>query len=205
MLKIVLASRSPRRKKLLQQLGLIFEIFPSKAEEIPSTNAPNEVVVELAHQKAVEVAHHSPGALVIGADTIVVLAGKILSKPEHPQHAIEMLQALSGRTHTVYTGVSFVKTSNDGKITEKHSFYEETKVSFSKLSQAEIEKYVATGSPLDKAGAYGIQDDWGSVFVNRIEGDYYNVVGFPLNRFYNEIKHFEPKLLQYLAIPSQTE
>lgn len=202
MLKIVLASRSPRRKKLLEQLGISFNIVPSTNEEIITTQNPPVLVTDLAAQKAREVAHTISNALVIGADTIVVFNGEILGKPETPEHAKEMLYTLSGATHQVYTGVSFVKTDADGTIIKEHSFYEETKVQFSPLSGSEIEAYVASGSPLDKAGAYGIQDDWGAVFVKRIEGDYYNVVGFPLNRFYNELKDFEPTLLSKASIPN---
>ena len=202
MLKIVLASQSPRRKKLLDQLGLLFEIIPSTCDEVITSRNPTEVVTELASQKAMEVAGRIPDALVIGADTIVVHNGEILGKPESPAQAVEMLATLSGAVHQVYTGVSFVKTSSDGTIQQQHAFFEETKVEFSALSQDEIESYVATGSPMDKAGSYGIQDDWGAVFVKRIEGDYYNVVGFPLNRFYNELKNFEPNVLSTVSIPN---
>ena len=202
MLKIVLASQSPRRKKLLNQLGFRFEIIPSTCAEIITSTKPTQVVTELALQKATEVAHQTENALVIGADTIVVLNGAIIGKPDSPTHAHEMLQTLSGNTHQVYTGVAFVKTSSSGTIIQNYSFFEETEVEFSHLSDSEIQNYVATGSPLDKAGAYGIQDDWGAVFVKRIEGDYYNVVGFPLNRFYNELKHFAPELLKTITLPT---
>lgn len=201
MLKIILASQSPRRKKLLNQLGFIFEIIPSKKEETITSNNPVDIVSELSLQKAIDVASLASGALVIGADTIVVLNDEVLGKPKDEQEAITILSKLSGKVHSVFTGVSFVITNSDCGITSTHSFFEETKVHFSSLSLREIQLYVASGSPMDKAGAYGIQDDWGSLFVERIEGDYYNVVGFPLNRFYQELKTIEPTLLNSVQIP----
>ncbi len=201
MLKIVLASQSPRRKKLLSQLGFIFEIIPSKIEEIITSNVPVDIVNELSLQKAMDVATSVSNALVIGADTIVVLNGSILGKPKSEEEAVSILSMLSAKVHSVFTGVSFVITNSDKKISSTHSFFEETKVKFSSLSESEIQSYVASGSPMDKAGAYGIQDDWGSLFVERIEGDYYNVVGFPLNRFYQELKKIEPTLLNSVIIP----
>jgi len=201
MLKIVLASQSPRRKKLLSQIGFIFEIIPSNTEEIITSNNPIDIVNELSLQKAKDVATSVSNALVIGADTIVVLNGTVLGKPKSEEEAISILSMLSAKVHSVFTGVSFVITNSDKKISSTHSFFEETKVQFSSLSKSEIQSYVASGSPMDKAGAYGIQDDWGSLFVERIEGDYYNVVGFPLNRFYQELKKIEPTLLNSVIIP----
>jgi len=197
----VLASQSPRRKKLLSQIGFIFEIIPSNTEEIITSNNPIDIVNELSLQKAKDVATSVSNALVIGADTIVVLNGTVLGKPKSEEEAISILSMLSAKVHSVFTGVSFVITNSDKKISSTHSFFEETKVQFSSLSKSEIQSYVASGSPMDKAGAYGIQDDWGSLFVERIEGDYYNVVGFPLNRFYQELKKIEPTLLNSVIIP----
>lgn len=201
MLKVVLASQSPRRKKLLQQLGLIFEILPSNSEEDFTSEIPHEIVQQLALEKATDVAPKVNNALVIGSDTIVVLDGHILGKPVDKEDAFRILSMLSGKQHSVFTGVSFVKTDKNGDITDTHSFFEETIVRFSPLSDSEIWAYIHSGSPMDKAGAYGIQDDWGAVFVERIEGDYYNVVGFPLNRFYQEMKSFEPTLVNGIRIP----
>lgn len=201
MLKVVLASKSPRRKKLLTQLGLIFEIIPSDCEEIITSKDPVEIVCDLALQKATEIAGKVADALIIGADTIVVHNQQILGKPESAQEAITMLSTLSGDQHQVFTGVSFVQTNANAEIRQMHCFYEETKVRFSPLDESEIRSYVASGSPMDKAGSYGIQDDWGAVFVEEISGDYYNVVGFPLNRFYRELKIFAPDLLQTVIIP----
>ena len=201
MLKIVLASKSPRRKKLLQQLGLAFEIIPSTTEEVFTSSVPEEIVTSLALQKAEDVASEVSNALIIGSDTIVVQNNKILGKPGNAAEAQQMLSMLSGSMHTVYTGVSFVITDSEKSIINSYSFYEETKVWFSTLSDSEIDAYIASGSPMDKAGAYGIQDDWGAVFVEKIDGDYYNVVGFPLNRFYRELKNFEPSLVPLVSIP----
>ncbi|MBO6794354.1 MAG: septum formation inhibitor Maf [Balneolaceae bacterium] len=194
MLKIVLASQSPRRKKLLSQLGLTFDVKPSTCEEIITSNNPVEVVSSLSLQKAEEVSSRCANSLVIGSDTIVVLDGQILGKPENERNAIDMLNSLSGRQHSVFTGVALVTTNGQAEVVKSHTFVEETIVTFSELSIPEIESYVAGGSPMDKAGSYGIQDDWGSVFVEKIEGDFYNVVGFPLNRFYREMKEFEPQV-----------
>ncbi len=204
MLKIVLASQSPRRKKLLTQLGLIFEIIPSSIEEVITSNRPVDIVKELSLQKANDISSRVTNSLVIGADTIVVKDREILGKPTDEADAINMLSNLSGEAHSVFTGVSFVITDSNKETVSQYSFFEETKVWFSTLSENEIRSYVATGSPMDKAGSYGIQDDWGSVFVERIEGDYYNVVGFPLNRFYRELKKFQPDLLNSVVIPTHS-
>lgn len=193
MLKIVLASQSPRRKKLLNLLGIGFEVIPSNCEEIITSSDPVEVVKGLSMQKAEEVSSQLSDAFIIGADTIVVFNDQILGKPNSIQEAHEMLSLLSGNTHLVFTGVSVVKKEGN-KRQYNHSFSVETKVTFSALNSVEIDAYIETGSPMDKAGAYGIQDDWGSVFVERIEGDFYNVVGFPLNRFYQEMMNLEPSL-----------
>ena len=202
MLKIVLASQSPRRKKLLNQMGLIFEIIPSSVEEIITSDDPIEIVKDLSLKKAEDISRKMENTLVIGADTIVVKDGVILGKPLNQKNAISMLSELSGQQHSVFTGVSLVISDEQKQIITSLSFYEETKVWFSSLTQSEIKSYVASGSPMDKAGSYGIQDDWGSVFVERIEGDYYNVVGFPLNRFYRELKKIHPEILNSVVIPT---
>lgn len=201
MLKIVLASQSPRRKKLLEQIGLNFTVIPSTVDEVISYTSPIEIVIDLAVQKAQDVAKSAPNSLIIGADTIVVQNDRILGKPKNEHDAINMLKSLSDKKHSVFTGVSLLITGHDTVIKKSHSFFEETKVTFSALTDLEIKSYVASGSPMDKAGSYGIQDDWGSVFVERIEGDYYNVVGFPVNRFYQELKKLEPSLLNSVIIP----
>ena len=185
-------------------MGLIFEIIPSSVEEIITSDDPIEIVKNLSLQKAEDISQTMENTLVIGADTIVVKDGVVLGKPKDQKDAISMLSELSGQQHSVFTGVSFVITDEQKQIVSSLSFYEETKVWFSSLSNHEIKSYVASGSPMDKAGSYGIQDDWGSVFVERIEGDYYNVVGFPLNRFYRELKKIQPEILNSVVIPTQS-
>jgi septum formation protein len=193
MLKIVLASQSPRRKKLLSQLGIDFEVIPSNTDEIITSDDPIAIVKELSAQKSLEVSNHINNSIIIGSDTIVVFEGSILGKPKDKSDAFHMLSTLSNQTHSVFTGVSIIKKVN-GQIDEHYQFVEETKVTFSSLSTSEIDAYIDTGSPMDKAGAYGIQDDWGAVFVKEVQGDFYNVVGFPLNRFYQEMKALEPQI-----------
>ena len=178
---LVLASQSPRRRRLLEQLGLAFRVQVSPAEEVVADGeAPAAAVRRLALDKARPVAVQHPSALTLAADTEVVLDGRMLGKPGHPDEARAMLRRLSDRTHTVLTGLALVHPATERRVVA----CEATSVAFAALTEAEIEAYVATGSPLDKAGAYGIQDDYGAVFVRRIEGDYYNVVGLPLHRVY---------------------
>jgi septum formation protein len=182
---LVLASRSPRRQALLERLGLSFEVRPSPAEEVwPDGLAPAEGAERLAHEKAEPVAAEAPDALTLGADTVVVLGGAVLGKPANPDEARAMLRRLSGATHTVYTGIALLHPSSGRAVTA----HEATAVTFAPLTEDEVARYVATGSPLDKAGAYGIQDDHGALFVARIEGDYYNVVGLPLHRLYRVLR-----------------
>ena len=200
---IILASGSPRRKELLEQVGLEFEICPAKGEEVITTTIPHEAVLELSRQKAEEVAggiaayleHGIPSQLVgeakgqdilvIGADTVVAYGNKILGKPKDEENAREMLSLLSGNTHSVYTGVTCVFISADGK-TGEHSFYEKTDVSMCPMSQEQIKRYIATGEPMDKAGSYAIQGRC-AVYVRKIDGDYNNVVGLPVGRLYQEL------------------
>ncbi|MDR9419632.1 Maf family protein [Gracilimonas sp.] len=193
MSKIILASASPRRKKLLKQIGLSFDVFPSNAEEISSQEDPAKLVEELALLKARDVSSQFTNAFIIGADTIVVHNQQILGKPNNKTEAAEILRSLGGTIHSVYTGVAFVKVDKNGNNELEHSFHEQTKVTFSTLEESEIQAYIETGNPMDKAGAYGIQDDLGALFVEGIEGDFYNVVGLPLNRFYKEFKNKMPQ------------
>lgn len=181
--KVLLASGSPRRKQLLELIGMQFEVRESGYDEDSASYALPEVhVLELSEKKAAAVAENITKALVIGADTIVVLRGEILGKPRDPGEAKTMLKRLSGKTHTVYTGFAIMDLAS-GRVAND---YEKTEVSFRTLSDVEIDAYVATSSPLDKAGAYGIQDT-SAVFVSRIEGCFYNVVGFPLTKFYTSL------------------
>lgn len=164
-------------------------MVPSDADETwPDATPPGEAASEVALRKAAHVARQRPNALVLGADTVVVLDGAVLGKPPTPEAAAESLHALSGRTHTVYTGIALV---HGGREVRAH---EATDVTFAPVAEAEIDAYVATGSPMDKAGAYGIQDP-GALFVERVEGDFYNVVGLPLHRLYRTLQRELPDLL----------
>jgi septum formation protein len=182
---LVLASRSPRRRKLLEQTGVSFTVQVSPVDEvIPENTSPENIVRQLALEKAEAVAGDHLEAITLGADTIVVLNGAVLGKPVDETDAHRMLRMLSGNTHAVFTGLALVHPSSRRRITA----HEKTGVTFAELTDAEISAYVATGSPMDKAGAYGIQDDLGALFISRIDGDYYNVVGLPLHRFYQTLK-----------------
>ncbi len=188
---IILASQSPRRAHLLKQIGLTFSIQPSGiAEEIDFNISHEEHVKRLSLHKAEDVARKNEHGIVIGSDTIVVINGTVLGKPKSHSNAKEMLQLLSNKTHTVYTGFALV----DARSKKSYIDYEKTDVTFRKLGDAEIIHYIATGSPMDKAGAYGIQDDFGAVFVEKIVGDYYTVVGFPLAKFYIAFTQFTNEL-----------
>jgi len=177
---------------LLELLDLSFVVIPSHVEEIvPEGLEPAGIVKELARQKAAPVSQQYSDALTLAADTIVVLDGDILGKPADAAEARSLLRRLSGQTHTVFTGLALAHPATD-RLSMSH---EATKVTFGRLSDEEIEAYVATGSPLDKAGAYGIQD-FGAVFVARIDGDFYNVMGLPIHRFYQLLRSDFADLLQ---------
>lgn len=199
MSQIILASQSPRRKELLEQIGLEFEICPAKGEEIITKTVPEEVVMELSKQKAEEIAamissyseNHreitTPSdILVIGADTVVAYDGKILGKPKDEADAKAMLTMLSGNTHSVFTGVTLVLIDKSGRAGEL-VFFEKTDVKMHEMSELEIDRYIATGEPLDKAGSYGIQGKC-AIYIEKIDGDYNNVVGLPITRIYQELK-----------------
>ena len=172
--KLLLASASPRRRELLSGAGFTFEVVPSHIDESPlPAELPRDHALRLACEKAAWTSAHHPGCVVLAADTIVVLDDSILAKPADPADARRMLRALSGRPHTVMTGVC---VRSGGR---EDAWVEETRVEFRKLSDADIDAYVATGEPMDKAGAYGIQGG-AAHMVLRIEGSYTNVVGLPL-------------------------
>lgn len=200
MSQIILASASPRRKELLEQIGLEFEICPAKGEEIITKSVPEEVVMELSKQKAEEVAamvssfgeNHKEittpsDILVIGADTVVAYDGKILGKPKDEDDAKRMLAMLSGNTHSVFTGVTLVLIDKSGRAGEV-VFYEKTDVKMYPMTAQEIERYVSTGEPMDKAGSYAIQGKC-AIHIEKIDGDYNNVVGLPIARIYQELKN----------------
>ena len=199
MSQIILASQSPRRKELLEQIGLEFEICPAKGEEIITKSIPEEVVMELSKQKAEEVAamvssfgeNHKEittpsDILVIGADTVVAYDGKILGKPVDEADAKRMLTMLSGNTHSVFTGVTLVLIDKSGRAGEL-VFFEKTDVKMHAMSELEIDRYIATGEPMDKAGSSGIQGKC-AIYIEKIDGDYNNVVGLPISRIYQELK-----------------
>lgn len=172
---LILASSSPRRKELLENLQLTFDISSSDADEsFVLGTAPAEIVMDLAVRKAKDVAKKHPNSFVIGADTIVVADDQVLGKPKDKAEAIEMLKLLSGRTHSVYTGVAIITSEQSVR------FFEKTDVTFWDLKDSEIQAYINSGEPFDKAGAYGIQG-FGSMLVKRISGDYFTVVGLPVS------------------------
>ncbi len=174
---MILASQSPRRRELLGQMGFSFTVRPAKGEELPHPElTPAQLVEELARQKALEVsAEAEADDVVVAADTVVAVDGTVLGKPRDRAHAAEMLSALSGREHTVYTGVAVKRGEN---LLVEH---EATQVRFRPLTEREIDLYIQTGEPMDKAGSYGIQG-YGALLVEGIRGDYFNVVGLPICR-----------------------
>lgn len=188
-MRIILASASPRRRELLTQIGIPFEILVSDVTERVSSDDPGQVVQTLSGQKAEAaeaLAGTSEETLIIGADTVVSCGGRILGKPRSEEDAGRMLRLLSGREHEVYTGVTLILRRGDGERTVR-SFWECTRVEFAPMTEREIDAYVATKEPMDKAGAYGIQG-FGARYIVGISGDYNNVVGLPVGRLYRELK-----------------
>lgn len=188
---IILASASPRRKELLKRIGLKFKVDPSNYEEnISSELEPHELAKSLSLEKAKLVAKKHMNALVIAADTFIVFEGKILGKPRTETEAKEMLETISGRQHSVITGFTIIDTENNKALSKAV----ETKVYIRKLSSNEIDAYVESKEPLDKAGAYAIQG-LGSVIVEKIEGDCFNVIGLPLSALTESLKEFGVHIL----------
>ena len=182
--KIILASTSPRRRSLLEQIGVQFEIIPSTIEEDISLKLnPDEFVEHYAELKAKNVSQNRHDSLVIGADTVVVFNGSILGKPRSFDEAYTTLSILSDNTHSVYTGVSIQQKNKS----ISHTFHSQTQVTFNRVTNEEINFYIENYKPYDKAGSYGIQD-WFSVCVEKIDGCYFNVMGLPLNKLYTELK-----------------
>lgn len=208
MSQMILASASPRRKELLEQIGAEFVICPAKGEEVITETDPLAVVMELSRQKAEEVAYgvliyneqHADLAtpqdiLVIGADTVVAYENQILGKPKDEEDARRMLTMLSGKTHSVYTGVTFVFIDKEGR-TGEHCFFEKTDVCMYPLKEEEIDRYIQSGDPMDKAGSYGIQGRF-AIHIKEIRGDYNNVVGLPVARLYQELQKLGVSIWEY--------
>ena len=207
--RIILGSASPRRRELLEQIGIEFEIVVSDAREHYKSTRPEDIVRELALMKAEHVAKeverrekeraeqasipgldtgeaHLRNVVILGADTIVVLDGQILGKPSDEEAAFSMLKSLQGRMHQVYTGVAVLNFDGSGSLrTISHA--EETKVYVHEMTDEEIRRYIAAGESMDKAGAYGVQGRF-AAYIDRIEGDYYNVVGLPVAYLYHTVK-----------------
>ena len=184
-MELILASASPRRKELLEKIGLPFTVQPAKGEERITQKSPAAVVMELSRQKAEEIAAAQTGdCIIIGADTVVAKGEKIMGKPKDAADAKQMLRSIADDCHQVYTGVTLIRT---GAHPQSVTFQEKTVGCLYPISDAEADAYIASGDPMDKAGAYGIQGDF-AIYVKRIAGDYYNVVGLPIGRVYQELK-----------------
>ncbi len=188
---IILASGSPRRKELLLQIGIVPEIIVSHVEEKITSDVPAEVVMSLAEQKAVDVAKNMPeGKVILGSDTVVAADGKILGKPKSHEEAYEMIRSLVGRSHQVYTGVCIVKKgAADGKDTVV-SFYDETDVQVSGMTEAEIREYADSEEPMDKAGAYAVQGFFAR-YIEGLRGSYASVMGLPVHLVYRKLKELD--------------
>ena len=187
MYKIILASGSPRRKEILEQVGVKFSVSISDKEEIITKLRPEEIVVELAAMKAMDVAKQTEDrTIIIGADTMVALDGQVMGKPKDEADAKNMLRSLQGKKHQVYTGISVIIKQSE-EILELNNktinFVEVTDVWVNSMTQEQIASYVSTGEPRDKAGSYGIQGKF-AINIGKIEGDYYNIVGFPISKLY---------------------
>jgi septum formation protein len=189
--KVILASSSPRRSELLSIIGVEFDLLPSRVDErFHPDEAPADYTIRLARAKAVEAAKSCDSGLIVGADTAVVLDGKVLGKPDNEQDAKRILRLLSGRWHAVITGLALYEVNTRREVAD----YEKTLVRFAQLTDKEVEWYVKSGEPLDKAGAYAIQGR-GGLFVEEIAGNYHNVVGLPLALLYRLAKQLGYSLI----------
>ena len=186
---LVLASQSPRRQEILTLAGLTFSVHPAEGEWAPADLPPYERVCALARSKAEQIAPLHPNSLILGSDTMVVLDDATLGKPQDNQDAVHMLLSLQGRSHQVMTGVWVIETDDNGRAVKQDGFTDVTDVDFWAFSRDEAAEYVATGEPMDKAGAYGIQGK-GMRFVKGIRGDYYTVMGLPGGRLIRFLTDF---------------
>ena len=190
-MRIILASKSPRRREILENTKVRFSIKESQIDETIKLNeSPKDTVKRLAYEKALDVAKNNEDALVIGADTVVVIDDKILGKPKDETEAYNMIKLLSGKTHYVITGFALINLSLNKKIVDCQI----SQVTFKELSEATIKDYIQTKESLDKAGAYGIQG-YGGLLVKNIQGDYFNIVGLPISKISDLLKdHFDINL-----------
>ncbi|OGO76647.1 MAG: septum formation protein Maf [Clostridiales bacterium GWB2_37_7] len=193
-MNIILASNSPRRREILNQLNLIFEVVPSDFEEAPVSMEPHALAEHFAYMKAMDVFVRLKGKLsedtyIIGSDTIVYCQ-TVMGKPQSDEDAYQMLKALSNKDHYVISGISVIQASTGKAIT----IHESTRVWIRELEDREIKNYIASGEPMDKAGAYAIQGI-GSLFIEKIQGCYFNVVGLPVNKLYKIMKEFGVNLI----------
>ena len=186
--KIILASGSPRRKELLLQIGIVPEIIVSHVEEKITSDVTADVVMILAEQKAADVAKEmTEGSVRLGYDTVVAEDGKILGKPKSHEEAYEMIRRLAGRSHQVYTGVCLVKKGPEGEADTVVSFYDETDVNVSPMTEKEIREYADSEEPMDKAGSYAVQGFFAR-YIDGLKGSYANVMGLPVHLVYQELK-----------------
>lgn len=181
---VILASKSPRRKEIFEQFDLDIKIIVKDVDEISDKLNIFDQLIDIAEKKAYEVANDYNDDYVVSADTAVILDNKVLGKPKSKEEAFKVLKTLSGRTHQVVTAYCLINVSKDIKITN----YDLTEVRFKNLSDSEINWYIQTGEPFDKAGSYGIQGK-GSILVENIKGDFFNVMGFPISKFYEDLKN----------------
>ena len=190
--KIILASKSPRRAEILRMIGLDFRVVPSKINEVINPNFDqNEIAIDISKAKAKQISYKYPSDIIIGADTIVVFNGEIFGKPKDMHESKNMLKALSGNSHKVITGVTIMNES----IGALKTFSDVTEVFVGQIPIKEIEYYIRNFNTLEKAGSYGIQE-WFSVWIEKINGCYYNVMGLPVSKFYRYLVEFE-KLMKY--------
>jgi septum formation protein len=183
---MILASKSPRRKEILEGFGFKLEILTSSIEEVSDKEGLLEQIMDISRKKSLEISENRKESYILSADTVVVLDGDILGKPKDEDEAFDMLNSLSGRQHKVLTAYTLINSQKGIDFTS----YDSTEVYFKELSEDEIRWYISTGESMDKAGAYGIQGK-GAVLVKKIEGDFFNVMGFPISKFYDDLKKLD--------------
>ena len=194
---MILASKSPRRFEILNNFGIKkIEVVVSEIEEISDKEDLVEQVMDIAVKKGVEVAKTYPNEFVLSADTVVILDNKILGKPKDCQEAFATLTSLSGRTHEVITAYSLINKSKGIFV----SSYDKTIVKFKKITESEINWYIKTGEPMDKAGSYGIQGVGAGILIDKIEGEFYNVMGFPISKFVDDLKKYGIKIQNIIEL-----